>query len=96
MSFSYMLPVQRLLLSFRAVHAKDSGPGQVQIFFAHMRLSVGEPRMGGMFCVTSAADRHALKKGFRAIMSHHDASSSDQHFPGICWMLTNKRAGKHN
>ena len=33
---------------------------------------------------------------FREIMSHRDASSSDQHFHGSCWVLANKRAGKHN
>ena len=32
----------------------------------------------------------------RVIMSHHDASSSDQHFHGICWMLASKPVGKHN
>ena len=40
--------------------------------------------------------RRVTCQGFRAIMSLHDASSSDRHFPGIRWMLANKRAKKHN
>ena len=35
-------------------------------------------------------------QGFRAIMSHHNASSSDKDFLIICCMLAKKRAGKHN
>ena len=38
--------------------------------------------------------RRVACQEFRAIMSHHDALSSDQHFPRICWMLANKSAGK--
>ena len=40
--------------------------------------------------------RRVTCQGLKAIMSHHDASSSDQHFHGNCWMLANKRARKHN
>ena len=36
--------------------------GRFKLLFVHMRLSVGEPRMGAMFCVSSAGDRHASKK----------------------------------
>ena len=37
---------------------------RLKLLFVHMRLSVGEPRMGAMFCVSSAGDRHASKKPY--------------------------------
>ena len=33
--------------------------------------------------------------GLRSVMSHHDASPSDNHFYAICWMLANQCAEKH-
>ena len=44
----------------------------------------------------SANLRRVTCQGSRASMSHHDASSHDPDFHGICWMLANQRAGKHN
>ena len=46
--------------------------------------------------VPLAIIRRVKRQGFRAIMSHHDASLSDKHFRGICLMLANKRAVNHN
>ena len=48
----------------------------------NMRPSFGESRMGAMFCVSSAGDRHALKKANRRLFQlrpTHDRSTP----PGV-------------